>query len=771
MQRFIVAILIVFSLVSLSESIYAADQEINLNPIRSLLLGNRKFARSTVNDGVIVIGAEKIGDVIAATVDIDDNTLLQLSGELAIAVQVNSLLFITGGADSRFPFGLAGRAIDITPNGDDTTAKLEKVTYADIFKETVFDFSNIPLDASNFIGVIAPTAVQPSLDALSSLDRVSSGKYYSFRDGAIVVSQSLNNSTQEMLDGTFDVGSTVAFNIQINLADLEKEAGSLFPSFPSGGTGDFVITGSLGNMRITDNTKFTLIDGLETLYLRLNGDINYDVNFTGNVNVKFGDFTQAWKEVEAEKAQLLGQSVTLNGLNSDDKIGKFPLVGLAYSIPCPAQACPVTTSEGDIQQTKAFGVIVWLYLDLNGEYGVNGEISFARLSTARLSLGVRKSSGDDLEVIGTLDRKASSGRLLVAPEVDGSVGLDIQAGIKTDLDVFMGGLRVANTGIDLAANSQMSFTTISGPVNNGTDSLSSPWIILGDSTFTYTIGAGGIFDAAVAFGVAIGTSWDQLDADGSYEYGIQLPTVAEMLQPGWHDAWYKSSGDYPQCDIYHLHVCMTEGDCLAAGGYWWDNNTCNSSPPTVISGGGRIWMDRNLGASQVATAVNDAAAYGDLYQWGRDTDGHENRGSGTTTTLSSSDTPGHGNFILSNTGNPVYYDWRYPANGNLWQGVNGINNPCPSGFRIPTETEWENERISWSSNNAAGAFASPLKLVVAGYRYRAGNGELYGVGVNGHYWASSLYGHGSNVLDYNSSDAFVHGGARAYGFSVRCIKD
>src|SRR5574344_230045 len=150
----------------------------------------------------------------------------------------------------------------------------------------------------------------------------------------------------------------------------------------------------------------------------------------------------------------------------------------------------------------------------------------------------------------------------------------------------------------------------------------------------------------------------------------------------------------------------------------------------------KIWMDRNLGASQVATSSTDAAAYGDLYQWGRATDGHESRTSGTTATLATSDTPGHGNFIT--TGSSPW-DWRSPQNDNLWQGVSGTNNPCPSGYRLPTEAEWNAERTSWSSNNAAGAFTSQLKLPVAGNR-NGSFGSLSYVGSSGNYWSGTVDG-------------------------------
>ena len=198
--------------------------------------------------------------------------------------------------------------------------------------------------------------------------------------------------------------------------------------------------------------------------------------------------------------------------------------------------------------------------------------------------------------------------------------------------------------------------------------------------------------------------------------------------------------------------------------------TYNGSSVTygaVTSAGGRCWLDRNLGATQVATGSNDAAAYGHLFQWGRLDDGHQVRTSPTTTTLSNSDVPGHGNFIKT-TSNP--YDWRSPQNDNLWQGVNGINNPCPAGFRLPTETEWNTERLSWSSNNAAGAYASPLKLTLAGYRWYD-DGLVTQIGTGGYYWSNMVSGYQSKEFYFTSSNAGLITYYRGAGLSVRCIRN
>ncbi len=199
---------------------------------------------------------------------------------------------------------------------------------------------------------------------------------------------------------------------------------------------------------------------------------------------------------------------------------------------------------------------------------------------------------------------------------------------------------------------------------------------------------------------------------------------------------------------------------------------CASGPTAIVDvtnpTTGETWMDRNLGATQAATSSTDVSAYGDLYQWGRGSDGHQCRTSATTTTLSSANQPGNSNFILP-INSPL--DWRSPQNVNLWQGVNGVNNPCPSGYRLPTESELNAERLSWSPNYAAGAFASPLKLPMAGYRSYNSFGSLYDVGSKGYYWSSTVSGTYSRNLFFRSVWAGMYTNNRSHGYSVRCLKD
>jgi hypothetical protein len=192
----------------------------------------------------------------------------------------------------------------------------------------------------------------------------------------------------------------------------------------------------------------------------------------------------------------------------------------------------------------------------------------------------------------------------------------------------------------------------------------------------------------------------------------------------------------------------------------------NTTVVELISSTGQTWMDRNLGATQVAASSTDADSYGDLYQWGRDSDGHESRTSNTTATTVTSAAAGHGDFITakSETDN----SWTdFTDENDLWQA--GLNDPCPTGYRIPTEIELQTELDEFSPNDAAGAF-SALKLPLAGGRYGS-NGTLNFVGSNGYYWSSTVSSTYARFLYFYSSTANIYNSNRADGGSVRCIKD
>jgi uncharacterized protein (TIGR02145 family) len=198
---------------------------------------------------------------------------------------------------------------------------------------------------------------------------------------------------------------------------------------------------------------------------------------------------------------------------------------------------------------------------------------------------------------------------------------------------------------------------------------------------------------------------------------------------------------------------------------------CNGTPTSIVNVvnplTGKTWMDRNLGASQNATNTNDELAFGDLYQWGRAADGHQCRTSPTTSTLSTTDGVGHNYFII--VPNNIF-DWRYTQNNNLWQGINGINNPCPSGYRIPSSAELESEKSSWVSKDKTGAFGSPLKLVLGGYRSYF-NGTIENTNQSGYYWSNNVNGTFASFLYFSQSNAYQFSNGRSSGFSVRCIKE
>lgn len=189
---------------------------------------------------------------------------------------------------------------------------------------------------------------------------------------------------------------------------------------------------------------------------------------------------------------------------------------------------------------------------------------------------------------------------------------------------------------------------------------------------------------------------------------------------------------------------------------------------------GKVWLDRNLGASQVCTALDDSACYGDYYQWGRPHDGHEDNTSATTATLAVDiDNVGHGDYITNNSSTD-WADSGVDDNGSLrqvnWSKINGTS-ICPVGYRIPTSIEIERETISASTaiTNNTDAFNNFLKLPSS-----AGRNGVTGImetsGTYGALWSSSIFTSFSSAVSFNGGNSGMNNFSRSFGYPVRCIQ-
>ena len=184
----------------------------------------------------------------------------------------------------------------------------------------------------------------------------------------------------------------------------------------------------------------------------------------------------------------------------------------------------------------------------------------------------------------------------------------------------------------------------------------------------------------------------------------------------------------------------------------------------------KIWLDRNLGASQVCTSFDDGDCYGDYYQWGRNVDGHEKITSDATASQAVDISSSGDKFIKWHT------DWAsVDTNGSAraaqWASLDG-SSVCPAGFRVPTVGEIKAELFDPGSaqiQNRDDAYDSFLKLPSAGERDT--NGNSHDIDTKGYLWTViPNESPTARYLVFGETTHAVHYHNRAAGLPVRCIK-
>ena len=180
---------------------------------------------------------------------------------------------------------------------------------------------------------------------------------------------------------------------------------------------------------------------------------------------------------------------------------------------------------------------------------------------------------------------------------------------------------------------------------------------------------------------------------------------------------------------------------------------------------GRVWLDRNIGASKKCTSYDDAQCYGNYFQWGRAYDGHES--SVDSTTVLATDINNAGAEYIRGNADWASTDLSYGnARATNWLKTDG-STVCPVGYRVPLRSELDAEVGDISNKETA--YANFLKFPATGYR-NYNNGNYSAVGTWGTVWSISSTLHRASYFRFYSASDWNDVGVRAWGLSVRCIK-
>jgi len=179
-----------------------------------------------------------------------------------------------------------------------------------------------------------------------------------------------------------------------------------------------------------------------------------------------------------------------------------------------------------------------------------------------------------------------------------------------------------------------------------------------------------------------------------------------------------------------------------------------------VSDNSEIWLDKNVGAT--SDNVNLPESYGFYYQAARNAPGWvDNSQTGSTY-------PGELKLNNANWFNGTGQDVVINNQITVMSGKIGPYNPCPYGFRPPSQAEL-NALNTFLQNNPSNFNGEILKMPFAGGYLANTNTTLQNAGTYGYYWGRPV-DNNQVVGLYLTTNVNIANRAKGMALCVRCVK-
>ncbi|CAA7196678.1 FISUMP domain-containing protein [Chryseobacterium potabilaquae] len=243
--------------------------------------------------------------------------------------------------------------------------------------------------------------------------------------------------------------------------------------------------------------------------------------------------------------------------------------------------------------------------------------------------------------------------------------------------------------------------------------------------------------------------------------GLNFHRAAGILSNGSGNLTYLVSGTPANSGAITIPISIGSTSCSV--------NKTVAFGNSVVMCDGKRWMTHNLGGNtNLDPDVPVAGIHGSKYQWGRYT---------PIMDQNTDQNPANSSGAISG--------WNTTSAPNgAWGDSKTSNDPCPSGFKVPTAGQWNvlgtcaHHSVMGSFFNSPNNYGSALvltsgsnKLTLPATGWRISSGALNDRGGSGHYWTSTFLATAASEFGFSGATITSNAGLPIDGMAVRCIAE